>query len=367
MPPRSELPLPTTAPPADAYAALDGALAAMATAGPDLANGLSNHAPMAVEALCALGRGDAVPAWLAGYREGFRPWPERRAELTAGAHEEALGRRERAADWRELFARELATEAWPRVIERWLARLAPAACADATHGLIRVGHAVRALGVAESPMRREELASALACWAAGFQRLPTAPSHTPALPPRDAIRRVPLVPAAQRRFRGTIVDSLASLAEFAPFAPVISLARVEGDPEERVSELTETFARVLLGNARDLLGTVVFVHGVTSAAAVRPLLPHLREETVRSLLRHVWQAGCALYAAFGSVEVAEADAPGASVEPVALARAAVGCGDEHAIKLGEACLREHAHRPSPVYLACARHALVLLGGADRPA
>ena len=32
-------------------------------------------------------------------------------------------------------------------------------------------------------------------------------------------------------------------------------------------------------------------------------------------------------------------------------------GDEHAIKVTEACLREHALNPSPAYLACARHAI----------
>ena len=33
---------------------------------------------------------------------------------------------------------------------------------------------------------------------------------------------------------------------------------------------------------------------------------------------------------------------------------AVATGDEHAIKFTEACLREHALNPKPVYLAAAR-------------
>ena len=36
---------------------------------------------------------------------------------------------------------------------------------------------------------------------------------------------------------------------------------------------------------------------------------------------------------------------------------AIASADEHAIKLTEACLREHAVRPSPAYLAAARHAI----------
>ena len=40
-----------------------------------------------------------------------------------------------------------------------------------------------------------------------------------------------------------------------------------------------------------------------------------------------------------------------------LAARAVANGDEHAIKLTEACLHEHDRNPSPAYLAAARHAI----------
>ena len=39
---------------------------------------MTSHAPMAVEALCALGRGDAIAAWIERYR-AF--WPERIEKL----------------------------------------------------------------------------------------------------------------------------------------------------------------------------------------------------------------------------------------------------------------------------------------------
>ena len=42
---------------------------------------------------------------------------------------------------------------------------------------------------------------------------------------------------------------------------------------------------------------------------------------------------------------------------------AISNGDEHAIKFTEACLREHAIAPSPVYLAAARHAVGALAAA----
>jgi hypothetical protein len=40
---------------------------------------------------------------------------------------------------------------------------------------------------------------------------------------------------------------------------------------------------------------------------------------------------------------------------------ALSTGDEHAIKLTEACLREHALESRPVYLQTASHAINRLG------
>ena len=57
--------------PAD-YSALDETLDLMAPMGPDLVNGFSNHAPMAIEAMCAMRRADAVMPWFEGYRGRWR-------------------------------------------------------------------------------------------------------------------------------------------------------------------------------------------------------------------------------------------------------------------------------------------------------
>jgi hypothetical protein len=42
---------------------------------------------------------------------------------------------------------------------------------------------------------------------------------------------------------------------------------------------------------------------------------------------------------------------------------AIACGDEHAIKFTEVCLREHAFKPDPVFLAAAAHAIRMLSAA----
>ncbi|MGA7873744.1 MAG: hypothetical protein WCA22_22885, partial [Candidatus Binatus sp.] len=64
------------------YSALDEALEIMAPIGPELNNGLSNHAPMAIEAMCAMGRPDAVMPWFERYRRRLAQRRARVARLT---------------------------------------------------------------------------------------------------------------------------------------------------------------------------------------------------------------------------------------------------------------------------------------------
>ena len=131
-------------------------------------------------------------------------------------------------------------------------------------------------------------------------------------------------------------------------------------PGALLSELTRTFAEVYLANARDVLTTIVFVHGVTSLVAIRSLLPVLDEATTRDAIRYGWQSSCALYATFGSRPTPERDVAPPRETRDALVDLAIAHADEHAIKLTEACLREDALAPSPVYLAAARHAIATL-------
>jgi Questin oxidase-like len=343
------------------YQILDPALDVLASYGPDLRNGMTSHAPMVAEALCALGRPDAVMPWIEGYRGGMLPRPQARERIECERWQDALGKTDRVADWSELFARELEEGPWQDVLARWTVRLAAGICASATHGVIRVGHAARSLGESGTPLRIRELADGLGYWAAEYQTLPTAFGVGRALRAQRAIETVPVVPPARRKFSGTIVSSLQALADFPEFAGVVGRLDVRGDPASVISDMTEVFARAYLANARDLLGTIVFIHGVTSAAALRSVVRCLPEAAVGEVLRYAWQAGCALYCAFG-----ESPAPRGAIEPPRESRdtlidMAIAGGDEHAIKFAEACLREFDRNPSPAYLAAARHAVGVLG------
>ena len=70
----------------------------------------------------------------------------------------------------------------------------------------------------------------------------------------------------------------------------------------------------------------------------------------------------ALYATFGSAPPVATD-PERSLDVATLVDVAVTHGDEHAIKVTEACLTRNALAPDPAYLAAAASALRLLPAA----
>jgi hypothetical protein len=242
------------------------------------------------------------------------------------------------------------------VLDRWVGRLMPGYSAAATHGVIRVGHAARALAQGETPWRLRELADALASWAAAYRELPaTGHSANGTMTPRQAIGRIAIVPPEQRR-QGNIVAALAALDDVPEFAPVIGLIDTGGDVTALLAELTEVFALVCLANARTPLTTIAFIHGITSIAALGNIAPHIGEKTTRAAIRYAWQSGCGLYACFGGdTAMAETVAP-CEKSANELVDLAVRHGDEHVVKFTEACLRRHALGPSPAYFAAVEHA-----------
>jgi hypothetical protein len=343
--------------PAPAYAPLDDALELLSPYGPDLANGNFNHAPMVVEALCALGRPEAVLPWIEACRARLIPRPTAAASVDWSQWRDHLGRRDRFAEWSRLFAAELAEAPWRSVLDRWAMRLAPGYSAAATHGAIRVGHAVRGLADAETRVRLRELADALASWAASYSELPGAASgNLRDLNPREAIREVYVVPPALRR-PGNITSALSRLGEFSEFAPAIDLLGPVSDCEPLVAELSEVFARVFLANALDTRTFIVFVHGLTAVHALGNMLPQVDVPAARVLPRYAWQAGCGLLACFGSGTVIAEAIEAGDDDGEALVDQAVANGDEHVIKFTEACIARHKFAPSPVYHAAIRHAL----------
>src|ERR1700758_3978320 len=101
------------------YTTLDDALDAISPYGIELKNGNFNHAPMVAEALCAMGRPEAVMPWIERYRDRLAARERVDDRIAPAEWRAALGERERFAAWSTLFAGELREAAWRLVLDRW--------------------------------------------------------------------------------------------------------------------------------------------------------------------------------------------------------------------------------------------------------
>ncbi len=342
--------------------AIEAALTLLAPTGPEYHGGLANHGPMAAEALVALDRPDAVVPWVEMYRKRLSEHPAGPRPVDPKAWREALGLQGRVGDWIVFFRRELEGRPWKTVLAEWTVRLSPGVVAAAFHGAIRTAHAVRSLEALETPARVRELAEGLGYWAATYNALPeAAPPARPVAGRRasQAIAGVPVLPSDRRVSNGNIVERLAPLDGFPPFASVADAVDPSGDPNAFLSDLTETFAAVYLASVPP--GSVItFIHGVTGPAAVRTLLPYVPPDERARLLRYTWQA-CASFASSNGFKSTPRLSESALPSRDDLADRAIATGDEHAIKFTDACFREHALNPKPVYILAAMDGVARLG------
>ncbi len=331
------------------YARHDEALALLEGLGPDLTNWMTSHVPMVAEALAAMGEAAAAVTWVGAHRKTIQPRKAASAAIAADNWRAALGQRWNFADWSVLFAAEISRDGWQAVCDRWVARLAPGFAAAATHGVIRVGHAARALRVGETPLRLQELADALALWASTYVELPVARGASAKLSPFEALARVPLVPEAKRQNGGAITVALGQLGHAPGFDGVLDLIDVERSPEDTALEAAEAFARVVAAEVHSPLTAIVFTHGVTGMGAALNLLPHVSEAIAQALVRYAWQSGAALVSAYATAPFDGAKPLPAPPAVNRVARA-VAHGDDHVIKLTEVCLALNMRRPSSAFL-----------------
>jgi hypothetical protein len=337
--------------------------------------GLANHGPMAAEALCALGH----PALLEGLVDVYAPRlsPLRvGAPIAVGDRTVALGDPARLPDWVATFERACATGPWRELLADELPPLLAGLFAGAGHGLLRVAHAARALEQEETPIRRRELAFGLAYWAGRYQELPGLPSQArqQGFGVAAAVAAAPTVPIEARR-PGLFFEAVGVLSQdpfVAPFRSAVERFDAGSD------DLSQGIRRLCLEGARLYLANpgarIAYVHCVTVPSALRLLAPYLPVGAASRALGHALQALLALHGVSAQA-VTELGAKPVDAEVERLARDTAeiryraACSvDEHAIKLAEACLREHAIAADDVFLRAAADAAIHLdAGAGRGA
>jgi hypothetical protein len=330
---------------------LDGTYERLSTTGPEYGGGLSNHGPMAAEALHRLGRDDAVEGWVTLYMRGLEDAPHAASPITDADWREALGDLRRVADWEAYLDRELHEGPWRDVLARWWARLLPGIAAGSTHGVIRTAHAVRALGDGETPERVAELGRGLAYWAARYLELTGRPRTSGTASIDDALRDVPLLVGGPS---GLISVRLAALDTVDGFAAAVERLEPPADVPAALDKLTVAFAGAYLRRGHE--APIPYIHGVTAPAAVRLALPHLPVELWRPSYDAIWQVGAAIQSAYGA-DPSRPLPSGSGAERESLIDRAVATNDEHAIKFTEACLRQFGAIPARLFLLAAEDAI----------
>ncbi|KUL44182.1 hypothetical protein ADL28_40420 [Streptomyces violaceusniger] len=364
----------------DTSGTLDEALERLHASGPEHDGWLSNHAPMAVEALVRHDQGRTVHRWLDRYRDKLQEMPDSYARITEENWREALGDPRRLADWPAYFDRALADRPWRDVLAVWWPRLLPGIAGGATHPVIRVGHAVRTLlddpGTTTAP-RTAELAHALGYWAARHAPLPPLRQQPGPASGSAADALAAVEPVADQS--GGIRARLARLTAFPTWPPTPRPGRTAAqqptsrttapdaaDPaEEARRRLTELVRATTHRYATHGHGSpVMLVHAATAPNAVLRVLPALPRELWAPSLDAAWAASAAVTAVYAPREPFPADRlpSAAGVTPEEVFARAAAHGDEHAIKLTDTAL-DVAQGPDPLALAAALHACAMIDPA----
>ncbi|CAM5591540.1 hypothetical protein GCM10010329_48390 [Streptomyces spiroverticillatus] len=314
----------------------DEALTRLHSFGPERLGRLTNHAPMAVEALAARGRARAVHRWLDVYEAKLEDFPSAHARVTDENWAGALGDPRRAADWIAYFERLLAERPWRDVLAQWWPRLLPGMYGGSTHPVIRVGHTVRGLLAQEGAPRLTELAHGLGYWAA---RHHTAPEVVPVPGAVSAAGALDAVPALEVR-DGGFPQRLARVSRLPVWAPA------PATPQEAREKLTELVRAAVHRYATHGHGEeTMLVHASTAPNAVLRVLPALPQALWTPSLHAAWTASAAVTAMYAP-DAAVAHRPRAQgMAPEEVFERAAAHGDEHVVKFADTALDvgdEHA-------------------------
>ncbi len=104
---------------------LDEVYERLAKTGPEFEGWLSNHGPMAADALMRIGRAELVDGWLAGYTSRLEPPPQGRWRIREDDWREALGDPSRLGDWTAFFLWQVEERPWQELLADWWQRLLP--------------------------------------------------------------------------------------------------------------------------------------------------------------------------------------------------------------------------------------------------
>ncbi len=302
---------------------------------------LASHLPMALTALARLGADNARLAdFAARYARRLRPAPPSEPWPAGEAWQSRFGDPRAWPAYRSLFNEWLDHEGAPAVLEQALPALLRGVGAAAFHGPIRAAYALAA-------GHSHELADALAYWACRWFSLGAARpgrEHDPAvlLAQLDIAQPEPAL----------IAERMALAAAHPAFGRAAAGLLI--DPDTTLAQLATLAARRYAAS-----GNFTVLHLVTSAHAMRVLLPWLDGDEAVAALGHYWLAYAAGQVASG-LPGRSASVQRAALRPwpeiVALALAS---DDDHLIKLVDTSREQERAYGGPVWQEAASRAVAL--------
>jgi Questin oxidase-like len=308
---------------------------------PEYANGLSNHLPMALQALHALGAdGTGLQSFAQRYAQRFEAWPYATAGQPLARWQDRRGDITAFADLRASFAAAIAMQGAAGTLQQVLPDLWPGVAGAAFHGLIRTAHAMQA-------QHDGELAGALAYWAARWQPLQAPPVGE--VMPMAAWSSALAAQARELRLTGHLISGRVSAAQ-----QTQAYVQLAGRLVMNEHTLPQLAGFAVQAYSRS--GNFTVLHMVTACRAARVLLALVPEQKDLALQALV-PAFTAAYLASGVAAMTEDQATSSpDVTWPEVISAALQSDDDHVIKLVHACVEEAAVYGPSSYLAAAQRA-----------
>jgi hypothetical protein len=322
-------------------------------------HGLTNHGPMAAEVMVRRGLDIRLDVWLDRYVGRLAELPRPGERITDWRS--ALGDARRIADWTAFFRAEVRARPWRETLATWWPRLLPGIAAGSTHGVIRVGHAVRALTTTTAGQALDELANGLAFWAARSRVLPGGHGRG-GLSPAAALDALPALPDRT----GYIAHRLARLGRLRGWPGAVASLDVPADPDGVPAVLGALVDAATVRYPRAGRGSpVLLVHTATAPNAVLHCLPVLPRELWRPSLTAAWTAAAAITVTYAGPPARPAALP-AGGDPVGVLLDRVADHqDEHVLKFADTAVESYERTGDDAALAAAHLAADLIASPTR--
>jgi hypothetical protein len=302
---------------------------------------LSNHLPMALVALARLGADEQrLAAFAAGYARRLHAAPAAQPWPAGDAWQGRFGDPRAWPIYRGLFDEWLDDEGAPAVLAQALPPLLRGVGAAAFHGLIRTAYAVAA-------GHSHGLADGLAYWACRWFALGAGPGSGTEADPAVVLARLGMA----RPRQPMIAERMLQVAQQPRFRRVAGALRI--DPDASLERLATMAARLYADS-----GDFTVLHLVTSAHAMRVLLPWLEADEAAAALGHYWLAYAAGHAASGLGAAAAPPAPPAPPLPWPdIVARAIASDDDHVAKLVDSCREQERSYGGTVWREAATRAV----------